>query len=194
MIQNNIKFLRDKITFDEDGLMYTIMVLQRGKDGQPNRCLKIYHIFNLADYDKITNLVPSYCEEHNARAYISICPKKIEEVGMDMIINAAVFIKTKQYKCLLDLFNSTFGSTKVYGKNKWIVDIDTDDANVHDKVIEFTKEHTNIFYLNKTKSGLHIVTEGFNPNLYMNKLKDIYPEVVEFVEIKKNNANTLLYV
>lgn len=193
MIQNNIKFLRDKLEFDGD-VIYTIMVLKRGKDRQENKCLRIYHLFNINDYDKICEGIPAMCDENGARAYISTTPKNLETIGLDMIINASVFIKTKQYKSLLDLFNQSFGKSKAHGKNKWLVDIDTDDVDIHNKVVEFTKEFTNVYYTNKTKSGLHIITDGFNPKAYMNNLGDIYPEAIEFVDIQKENTNTILYV
>ena len=61
------------------------MILQRGKDGKPNRNLKQYHINCMEDYDKISALIPEYCESHEARAYISINPKDIVEVGFNAV-------------------------------------------------------------------------------------------------------------
>lgn len=203
MTVNNINQIRNEILeFSLDKLAtYTIMILQRGKDGMPNRNLKQYHINNMEDFDKITKNIPEYCDAHNARAYINVTPKNIKSVGFELISNISNILKNEQYDGIFDIFNKTIGNSKsIIGSKKWIIDIDTTDEAITNLILNFTKSFTEILSVIKTKNGTHIITYGFNPKDFINGLSEYNTKcgniemLNTYYEILMNSPNTLLYV
>lgn len=194
---NNIDQVREEILrFSEDKThVHTIMILQRGKDGKPNRNLKQYHINCIEDYDKISASIPDYCESHEARAYISINPKDIVDVGFNIISKTAGLMKSKQYDALYDIFNKAMGESKTVGEKRWLVDIDTKNVSIvktiYDICVVFSSE---IYSFLETKNGFHIITKGFNPNEFKKVLDSHLTLDKGMCEILKDQPNTLLYV
>lgn len=65
---------------------------------------------------------------------------------------------------------------------KWLIDLD--DKSMLDEVRDFLNTITNVLETIPTKNGYHLITPGFNPNLFTTKYKNI---------VMQKDSPTILY-
>jgi hypothetical protein len=193
---DNIELIKPLLNFENDGDFYMLYIFKRKKD-QPEgerdnhqsvRTIKTYCVESIEYLEKRYDEIKTLCEVFNARAYIHVQKQNHFDVSMDMIIEVARRVKSKQFN-QNHIFDSIVGKLQTLEK-RWIVDIDTKD----------TKELFNVqlhidscrpFGIDKiekiipTKSGYHLITKKFD----VLEFKKKYPKL----DIHKKNP-TILYI
>ena len=196
---NNIEKIKPLLNFDSEGDFYMLYVLKRKKD-QPEgersnhqsvRTIRSYCIRSIANLEERYDEIRMLCEVFQARAYIHIQKQNHKDVALEMMMALAQRIKNNQYE-QQNLFDSVVGQLKTYEK-RWIVDIDTHDTVVIEKVKTLINhlrpEGDKIEAVIPTKNGVHLITKRFDVmefEKYM-KLQGGVPD------IQKKNP-TLLYL
>lgn len=192
MTVNNLEYIRDFISFDED-TFYFVQIMKRRKDNPDMekglQILKSYYIDNLEYFDRKMPDIIKLCEDNNARAYINLNKRSYEKVNIQMIKYLADAVYNKQYKNCQNAFEKIAGRNNADTDKKWILDVDVKDLELIDKVTAFIKtqkpEGDKVYLVNETKSGYHLICKPFDPR----EMKEKYPEI----EIKKDNP-TILYI
>ena len=134
------------------------------------------------------------------RAYISVNHKSMKHITLNTIAEYANRVAHDNFDKPYSWFDSCAAKYVEHSKQLWIVDVDTEDANINNisiddlvenyiKIIESCEPKSKIVTVIPTKSGKHIITNKFNISEFM-KLVHNSKQIDEFV--KKNNF-TLLY-
>ena len=202
---DNLEEIKKLLNFSKDGDFYMLYILKRKKD-QPEgerdnhqsvRTIKTYCIENLDHLDRRYDEIKKLCEMFKARAYIHVQKQNHMDVSLEMMVALAQRIKGNQIN-QKGLFDSVVGQIKTQEK-RWIVDVDTKDKSVLNKIKEtitylrpmvFTNLDTGeieskIEAVIPTKNGFHLITKRFD----VLEFKKRFPDV----DIQKKNP-TLLYL
>ena len=179
---------------------FVIELMRRGKDNPDmpaaNYHFKNYYIYSWKDLDKYENEIKNICELLHLRAYCSVNYKMMSQVALDTLAESARRIAAHDYKKFYNIFESSSGKYVDKGNSVWVVDIDEEDLDMIDIIKDFINEceplnTQKILFEMPTKSGLHLITKGFNLQdfnskcLYCLGLKKTF-------DVKKNHL-TLLY-
>jgi len=197
---NNIDLIKPLLNFEQEGDFYMLYVLKRKKD-QPEgerdnhqsvRTIKTYCVESIEYLDKRYDEIKQLCEMFKARAYIHIQKQNHKDVSLEMMMALAQKIRDGQHK-QQGLFDSVVGQLKTHEK-RWIVDIDTKDENVLQKIqhiingVRPYNDEPKVISVIPTKNGYHLITERFD---VMEFQKYFLGEDVP--DIQKKNP-TLLYL
>ena len=166
---------------------YFLQVIKRRKDN-PNMkhdSIQIdrFYIHSSDDLFRYKDRIIEMCEFNNARACIHLNRRNSEKVALQTLKIITDFIINKNFESVKFAYDSACGRFSSEGIKKWIIDVD--DNSILDEVSTFLGKITQIVDIIPTKNGSHVVTHGFNPNLF----KDKFPNI----EIKKDNP-TVLYI
>ena len=138
------------------------------------------------------------CEKNNARAYININRLDLEKIALytqKLIINCIINKDLRGVKGAYASACSTYHSEK---NKRWIIDIDEDELPYKDEVIEIIttlhnsmpKQGYKILAEIPTKTGIHIITEPFEPSRFSHIMMVKNLNKIE----RKDNSPTLLYI
>jgi hypothetical protein len=171
---NNIDIIKPLLNFEDEGDFYMLYILKRKKD-QPEgerdnhqsvRTIKTYCVESIEYLDKRYDEIKQLCEMFKARAYIHVQKQNHKDVSLEMMMALAQKIRDGQHK-QQGLFDSVVGQLKTHEK-RWIVDVDTKDENVLQKIqhiingIRPHKDEPKVISVIPTKNGYHLITERFD--------------------------------
>jgi len=131
-------------------------------------------------HEKYEEPLKVYCEKNYINMdNITDTTKKFLIIRMisDILVDGDWFDSSVRYQ-----FLSAAGQFASDPVKKWIIDVD--DNLILDEVKSYLETITKVLMVIPTKNGIHIITTGFNPNLFINKFPN--------VEIKKDSP-TVLY-
>lgn len=197
---NNFKLLQqifDNISEDE---VISVMLLKRKKDfttdksnHQSARLIRTYSIKSLEYFVEKENEIIQLCEFFKCRAYIDIRKKNNKIIALDMLKQIANQIKNEQFDCA-NVYHSILSSSS--SKDKvWIVDLDSKDDEIYQKIINKISEiseHGNngkVLYKIPTRQGYNILTTPFRMDYFMKWKED---ERID-VDVHKHGTALLYY-
>lgn len=196
---NNIEQIKGLLHYEEPGDFYMLYVFKRKKD-QPEgekdnhqsvRTIKTYCIESIDHLDRRYEEVKELCEMFKARAYIHVQKQNHRDVSLEMMMSLAQRIKNGQPN-QKGLFDSVVGQIKTQEK-RWIVDIDTKEEGVVDKVTKLVNslrpEGDKVLATIPTKNGYHLITNRFDV-LGFQQLMNLQGEIPD---IQKKNPTLLYY-
>ena len=207
---DNFKLYREFITKVYGGLpennekgnldrYFVIELMRRGKDNPDlpaaNYHFKNYYIYSWRDLDKYEEEIKNVCTLLRLRAYCSVNYKMMSQVALDTMAESARRIAAHDYKKFYNIFESSSGKYVDKGNSVWIVDIDKEDLYKQYEIENFinkcepTYTDDKILYRMPTKSGIHLITHGFNLQDFNAKCISVYEKIFD---VKKNHL-TLLY-
>ncbi len=183
-------------------VFYMVEIIRRHKDNTnfKDHKFKTYYIRTIEDLDKYEDEIKTVCNVLNMRAYISVNYKSMKHVTLNAIAEYANRVAHDNFDKSYSLFDSCAAKYAERDKQLWIVDVDTEDADINNisiddlvenyiKIIESCEPKNKIVTVIPTKSGKHIITHKFNISEFMKQVHN-NKQIDEFV--KKNNF-TLLY-
>lgn len=198
---DNFDLIYPLLEWKKEGDYFYVQLFLRKKDlttsfGNKNnsaRLIKSYCFFNLEQFKSKREEITKLCEFFKCRAGINLNIRNEEEVGFELLINIAERLKSKNYKGINGVLNTTNGSLK--SKDKfWLIDCDSSEEflAVEDILQDVTikPEGDKIIEVIPTYSGKHIITKGFDRNHFDQLLLKKYNLTVE---IHKNNPTALYY-
>ena len=118
----------------------------------------------------------------------------MSQVALDALAESARRIAAHDYKKFYNIFESCSGKYVDKGNSVWVVDIDKENLNVINVIKHYINEANpknteKILFEMPTKSGLHLITKGFD---LQNFNCNCDRELGYIVDVKKNHL-TLLY-
>lgn len=191
MIVDNFSKILSLIDFtkEENKVMY-LQILKRKKDGDKNCTIHTYlirHKKQLLDLEKEIKLL---CDFHNARAYINIAPKSLEDINNELMCQLASNNKIRNIVNPLKMLGSAVAKAKPIFP-RWIIDIDKEDIINYDKIITYLVNNEKLYMRDliiiPTVHGCHII-----PNRYKINTEE-FSKAFPGIMIHKNAAGTLLY-
>lgn len=166
---DNFDEFKDLLTFNSPDDVYYLMIQQRRKDNPGKKytngtCeyLRYYIIKSYQELMSLRSEIRRFCIVNNARAYIT-ANKRSLSTGMDWV---------KRYKADPRKYRGMRGveTQMAFGRSfenditrdRILIDIDTDDTSVHDKVHEILKKYgvKIIVEYKSLNNGLHIITDS----------------------------------
>ena len=177
---------------------FVIELMRRGKDN-PNMSAANYHfrnyyIYSWKDLDKYEKEIKDVCTLLKLRAYCSVNYKKMSQVALNTLAESARRIAAHDYKKFYNIFESCSGKYADKGNSVWVVDIDKENLDSINVIKHYINEvkPTNtekILFEMPTKSGIHLITKGFDLKTFNDNCKN---KLGYKVDVKKNHL-TLLY-
>lgn len=177
---------------------FVIELMRRGKDNPDmsaaNYHFRNYYIYSWKDLDKYEKEIKDVCTLLKFRAYCSVNYKKMSQVALNTLAESARRIAAHDYKKFYNIFESCSGKYADKGNSVWVVDIDKenlDSINIIKHYINEVKPKNTekILFEMPTKSGLHLITKGFDLKTFNDNCKN---ELGYKIDVKKNHL-TLLY-
>ena len=197
---DNFEQIKSLLKFDSEEDFYFLQVIQRKKDhkndsttklgtNNNSRLIKAYYIYSTEQLDRYKEEIIQLCNLFNARAGISLNRRNSRDLSLEMLSLLAYNIKSNHFNQLSNLYNSVCGQYHSEKDKTWILDIDTKDMNVVEKIkndiVDLEPVGKKDIALIETKNGYHLITKAFNSQ----KFGLLYPEV----EVHKNNP-TIVYI
>ena len=177
---------------------FVIELMRRGKDNPDmsaaNYHFRNYYIYSWKDLDKYEKEIKDVCTLLKLRAYCSVNYKKMSQVALNTLAESARRIAAHDYKKFYNIFESCSGKYADKGNSVWVVDIDKENLDSINVIKHYINEvkPTNtekILFEMPTKSGIHLITKGFDLKTFNDNCKN---ELGYKVDVKKNHL-TLLY-
>ena len=177
---------------------FVIELMRRGKDNPDmsaaNYHFRNYYIYSWKDLDKYEEEIKNVCTLLRLRAYCSVNYKMMSQVALDALAESARRIAAHDYKKFYNIFESCSGKYVDKGNSVWVVDIDKENLNainvIKDYINEAKPKNTEkILFEMPTKSGIHLITKGFDLQNFNYNCDN---ELGYIVDVKKNHL-TLLY-
>jgi len=205
---NNIKKIREMISFEDEFDFYFLQILKRRKDNPDLKrdmvVIANYHIDSFEQYDSLMPHIINLCDAENARAYFRVNRRNYKHLSYHMLKRVVDVIASGMVKSLKGSFDSVTGQYHSDKDKKWVVDADADVVGgfedigddvfddrhnprevqrvIHDLQKETKKDP--LIYILPTKNGFHFITRPFN----LKKFKERYPDIT----VHKDNP-TILY-
>ena len=174
-----------------------------------------YFLYAIEEFSSLEEDIIQICKENNARAYIRLNKRNDKKIALQTLkiaiddIMAGTFKskfdetlpETEPYRSLelIKLIADSITIKNFYPVNfahlsacgqfasdpvkKWLIDLD--DKSMLDEVRDFLNTITTVMETIPTKNGYHLITPGFNPNLFTTKYKDI---------VMQKDSPTILYL
>jgi len=177
---------------------YVIELMRRGKDNPDlpaaNYHFKNYYIYSWKDLTKYEEEIKNICTLLRLRAYASVNYKMMSQVALDTMAESARRIAAHDYKKFYNIFESCSGKFVDKGNSRWIVDIDKEDLDMVNIIKDFindckSKYKEKILFEMPTKTGLHLITKGFDSESFKYKCIEKFNKKIDI----KENHLTLLY-
>lgn len=219
---DNFKIIGNILKFEDRFDFYFLQIIQRKKDGNqvPSanngfRTIKTYYIRSLEDFYHREEAIKDLCRSNNARAYINVTPRNATEIALAASKEYITLVeegRADQGYRVYDRMCGKFSKKKT--RDSWVIDIDFNDPVAIDCVENAICKSTsrnevepgvydNIIAWVPTVSGLHLITCGFNIDMFKENLKTEYGnnkkqiqisyEEIMGIEIKKNNPTLLFF-
>lgn len=177
---------------------FVIELMRRGKDNPDmsaaNYHFRNYYIYSWKDLDKYEKEIKDVCTLLKLRAYCSVNYKKMSQVALNTLSESARRIAAHDYKKFYNIFESCSGKYSDKGNSVWVVDIDKENLDSINVIKHYINEAKpinteKILFEMPTKSGIHLITKGFDLKTFNDNCKN---ELGYKVDVKKNHL-TLLY-
>lgn len=189
---NNFNLINSLLKFDSVNDFYFVQLIKRKKDNPEMKkdvsVIDNFFVYSGEDLPKLEEKIINLCEYHNARTYIRMNVRNSEKIALETLKVVTQCIIDKDYRGVKSAYLSACGSHSSDKNKKWIIDIDTKDndyiTEVISDVLGLLPKGNVIYGKIPTKNGFHLLTGGFNPQLFKTK----YPNI----DIHKDNM-TLLY-
>jgi hypothetical protein len=191
---DNFDLIKSLLTFDSEDEFYFVQILQRKKDN-PNgrygsnnssRLVKAYYIKSIEHLEMRKDEMILFATHFNARVGINLNKRSYEKTAFNALKKVAEVMHNKNYKMVHRAWNTACGIHNG-GDKIWLLDIDTKNAEYIHKVQSFVKEQQpcgdKVFAIIPSKSGVHIMTKGFD-------LRD-FSQAYSEIEVHKNNPTNL---
>lgn len=188
----------NSMCIDQRQCFYAVQLIQRIKDnprkifGNPNfrnnsnRTIQQFQIYSLEDWDLKIPTIIDLAKYYQARVYIDLNLKDSKDVFARLLKNMGERFATNNYFHLHRMFNEAVGQTPTMRgtPHRWVVDIDTKDVDIINKVKEFilnlrggSKNRFETINGKKvflgeiiaevpTKNGVHLITTSFETNKF----------------------------
>lgn len=203
MVIDNFDTIRNHLEFNNKNEFYYVQVIQRKKDkGNEHvrvrsgyRKIKSFYIYSKEEFDGLKDRIIELCKANNARAYINPNVRNAQEVALECIQKYAELVQNNNAFMGNNIWESCCGCTRARGyKALWIVDVDTKDEKVLDKILRIihscNRAEDFTEYIVPTANGYHIICNGFNTIQFRTAL---VVNNLDKVDIHKNNPTLLYY-
>lgn len=174
---NNFELLSPIFNDIKEDEVISIMLLKRKKDfttdksnHQSTRLIRTYSVKSLEYFVEKENEIIQLCEFFKCRAYIDVRKKSNKVIALDMLKQIADQIKNEQYDCS-NVYHSVLSSSS--SKDKiWIVDLDSKDDEIYDKIVNKIEEvfshnlNGKVLYKVSTRQGYNILTTPFRMDFF----------------------------
>jgi hypothetical protein len=174
---NNFELLTPIFNNIKEDEVISIMLLKRKKDfttdksnHQSARLIRTYSVKSLEYFLEKENEITQLCEFFKCRAYIDVRKKSNKVIALDMLKQIADQIKNEQYDCS-NVYHSVLSSSS--SKDKiWIVDLDSKDDEIYDKIMNKIQEvfgynlSGKVLYKVPTRQGYNILTTPFRMDFF----------------------------
>ena len=196
----------NSLCLDSRECFYVVQLLQRMKDNpvkqfmnanlrnNSNRTIQQFQIYSLEDWDLKIPTIVDMAKYYQARVYIDLNLKDSKDVFAQLFRNMSERFSTCNYSKLHRIYNESVGQTRTMRntQKRWLVDIDTHDANLISCVKSFilslrggsdTRFETDAsgkrtYYADivaeiPTKNGVHLITTTFQKDAFMKKFPEL---------------------
>lgn len=204
MIVDNFDRILNLLEFTNPGDFYFLQIIQRKKDGNDTgkgnngaRTIKSYYITSKEHLMDKKNKIIELCKNNRARAYIAFNRRNSNELCLHAIQEYVRIIQENITQRGFRVWDHVAGKYPAKGhKLKWMLDIDTKDERTLNRIIDtvtycsdIRKSNTQILDEIPTLSGYHLITTGFDLNLFKQELEIRKLDSVDH----QKDGNTLLY-
>lgn len=188
-MMDNFDIIRPHLNFAEvETSFYYVQILQRRKDipelETNSKKIGSYYIKSLDDFEHLKQSILDKCISKKARAYIDLNLKSMKKVALLAMKKTAEYICNEQYDAVKNAFEVAVGNAPTIGEKNWVIDIDTKDESVREKVKSQIHDlGAQVKLQLPSKNGFHLITTPFNCQKF---------DLIENVDILKHGL-TILY-
>lgn len=154
---------------------FFLQIIKRRKDNPDMKkgeyLLDNFYLYSIADFDKLEERIIEICEVNNARACLRLNRRNDNKIATRTLITIAQGIDNGNYRTARNAYPSCCGKYSGERKAKWLIDID--DTSQLEEVRNYLSTIATVYDTFPSKSGYHIITSGFNPNLFKKEYPDI---------------------
>lgn len=163
-----------------------------GNKNNSARLIKSYCFFNEEQLFSKKEEITKLCDLYGARAGINLNIRNEEEVAYELLENLADRLKSKNYRGINGILNTTNGSVKSRDKF-WLIDCDSEEefqsvTNILNSE-NIKPEGNKIISILPTYSAKHIITTRFDRKIF----NEMCEKVNIKVDIHSNNPTALYY-
>ncbi len=197
---DNKSLILPLLEFPHKECFYFVQILERKKDhpeggitGSNNnsRLIKPYFIKSIEQLEKQWPEMVKLAELFGARVMINLNPRNFQKAAFHLLQKVANQMSNGDYQSIYKAYTSVCGEYHSEIDKRWLIDLDASDMMIYDEIKNFviglqsqiTNREYKILAELPTKSGMHIITNPFNLELFTKK----YP----MIEIHKNNPVNL---
>lgn len=194
---NNFNHIASYLKFEPEWF-YFIQVIKRRKDqngamNADSRVIKLYFVDSINSYDFYKKEIIELCNTFNARAYIHMTPRSMKAITgycAKELVNSMIEGNYKRFK---NVVGTACGDTFISKQKTFLVDIDTKDIKVIQKIRNFIENSCKPFMESENKvittiptlNGVHLICKPFD----ISDFKKQYP----LIDIHKNNPTVLYF-
>ena len=192
-MQDNFNLIRSMLSFDDENDFYFIQIVKRRKDNpdmdKPEAVINSYYVDSFEYFDRKKQSWIDYANKYNARVTIRLNKRSYKKIATKLLVEIANRIDEGNYRNLKTAYDSVAGKYSSDSHKKWIIDVDMEDLISHEQseIISFLnslREDLNVVLcVIPSSTGVHIVTNGFNPNDF----KKMFPKI----KIQKDSFTNL---
>jgi hypothetical protein len=196
---NNFSLIKPYLHFEKTGDCFFIQIISRKKDGALTSAsnIKDYYVTSIEQYDKLEPKIIEICNFFNARAYIRLNQRNINENNLLTISEIIDRHIKNQSISVIKLYASVMGSHNSEKNKKWLLDIDNIFDETDSRILKYIEVINNecqpkgnkILGYIPSKNGFHIVTSPFNLQIF----SKTYPEI-KIDEFIHKDTPTNLYI
>ncbi len=182
-----VKFLEQNEKMEKNDFFF-IQIIKRRKDN-PEMIEDEINIDNIymssfKDFERRKDRIIRTCELNNARCLIRLGKRNFEFLSTKLVQAIGLIQEKKIYHKIAAAFTSMCGKYPSSTKTFWMVDVD--DMAIYEEVKTLLEKITKIHLIVPSKTGAHIIINGFKPDLWP------YPEKDKRVELKREATTNLV--
>jgi len=186
---DNIDVIEPLLVFPSDDIFYTLLVIKRKKDGNPELTASQISVLTktIRSVEGLRKVYPDVCkmaDAVNGRVYINLNAKSARKCTTAILRQACQDVDDEQFTPHR-LFDKAAGKLKSCLEPRWIVDMDRDpetDRYHNARTVLASIPAKCLLARVPTVNGYHLITTGFDPR----------PLTELGIDVHKNNP-TLLY-
>lgn len=202
VIVDNFDQILDLLEFNNKNEFYFVQVIQRKKDGNVtgkgnngSRTIKTYYCFSREYLERKREKIIELCKLNNARAYIHLNRRNSREVAAKCVQVLGEHLMNETTEQCSRVWDHATGKQRAKGyKPLWLVDVDTDNIEVIERVYECIydarPEGHKVVAKIPTLQGYHLITTGFDSAQFGAYLEDYG---ITDISIQKDNPTLLYY-
>ena len=198
---NNIDLILPLLKWEKTGDYFYLQIFLRKVDntttfGNKNnsaRLIKAYCFFNQEQILAKTEEIIKLCNLYKARAGINLNIRNEEEVAYELLENLADRLKSKNYRGINGILNTTNGSVKSRDKY-WLIDCDSEEEfNIVFEILNsetIRPEGNKIVAVLPSYKGKHVITKRFDRLTFNNLLVE---KLGKTIDLHTNNPAAYFY-